>query len=224
VRVESALGQGSTFTVTIPFGTAPLPADRIQAARAVAAAGATADVYVQEAQGWLPMPSVAVTAEPAADRELIVIADDNADMRKYLRHLLDGKYEVHTASDGRQALETTRVLRPALLLTDVMMPELDGFGLLRAVRKDASLASIPIILLSARAGEESRLEGLQAGADDYLVKPFTARELLARVEVHLKLAKLRRETGEREEHLRMEAELERQRLKASQQALLDAVR
>ena len=140
-------------------------------------------------------------------------------MRKYLRHLLGGQYEVHTVSDGRQALETTRLLRPALLLTDVMMPQLDGFGLLRAVREDAVLASTPIILLSARAGEESRLEGLHAGADDYLVKPFTARELMARVEVHLKLAKLRHETAEREERLRMEAELERQRLNASQELL-----
>ena len=152
------------------------------------------------------------------------MADDNADMRKYLRHLLGGRYEVHTVSDGHQALETTRLLRPAVLLADVMMPHLDGFGLLRAVRDDAVLASTPIILLSARAGEESRVEGLQAGADDYLVKPFTARELIARVEVHLKLAKLRRETAEREERLRMEAELERQRLNASQELLLETTR
>ena len=162
--------------------------------------------------------------EPVADRELIVVADDNADMRKYLRHLLEGRYEVHTVSDGRQALETTRLLRPALLLADVMMPQLDGFGLLRTVRDDTDLASTPIILLSARAGQESRLEGLQAGADDYLVKPFTARELMARVEVHLKLANLRRETAEREERLRMEAELERQRLHASQERLSETNR
>jgi len=86
----------------------------------------------------LPQP------EPVGDRELIVVADDNADMRKYLRHLLDGQYEVHTVSDGRQALATTRLLRPALLLADVMMPQLGGFGLLRAVREDAVLASTPL--------------------------------------------------------------------------------
>ena len=243
VRVESVLGQGSAFTVTIPLGTMHLPPERIQATRSVASPGVTADVYAQEAQGWLadewgpvdvaalpnsasivPVPTPLPRPEAVADRELIVAADDNADMRKYLRHLLDGQYEVHTVSDGRQALETTRLLRPALLLADVMMPQLDGFGLLRAVRDDAALASTPIILLSARAGEESRLEGLQAGADDYLVKPFTARELMARVEVHLKLAKLRRETAEREERLRMEAELERQRLNASQELLLETTR
>jgi DNA-binding NtrC family response regulator/signal transduction histidine kinase len=247
VRVESALGQGSTFTVTVPLGTMHLPPERIQATRSVVSPGVigaiTADVYAQEAQGWLadewtpvdvaalpkpaslsPAPTLLARPEAGAGRELIVVADDNADMRKYLRHLMDGKYEVHTVSDGLQALETTRLLRPALLLADVMMPQLDGFGLLRAVRDDAVLASTPIILLSARAGEESRLEGLQAGADDYVVKPFTARELMARVEVHLKLAKLRRETAEREERLRMEAELERQRLNASQELLLETTR
>jgi DNA-binding NtrC family response regulator/signal transduction histidine kinase len=237
VGVESAVGQGSTFTVTIPLGTAHLPQDRIQAARSLTSTGVRADVYAEEAQRWLPdewsaadvtmvkpAPVTLPRPEPSSNRELIVVADDNADMRKYLRHLLDGRYEVHTVSDGRQALETTRLLRPALLLADVMMPQLDGFGLLRAVRDDTALASTPIILLSARAGEESRLEGLQAGADDYLVKPFTARELMARVEVHLKLAKFRRETAEREERLRMEAELERQRLNASQELLLETTR
>jgi DNA-binding NtrC family response regulator/signal transduction histidine kinase len=239
VRVESALGQGSTFTVTIPLGTAHLPQERIQTIRQAGSIGSTADAYAHEAQGWLqdewsPIDITAVPRtealppltrpEPAVDREVIVVADDNADMRKYLRHLLDGRYEVHTVSDGHQALETTRLLRPALLLADVMMPRLDGFGLLRAVRDDAALAGTPIILLSARAGEESRVEGLQAGADDYLVKPFTARELMARVEVHLKLARLRRETAEREERLRMEAELERHRLNASQELLLETTR
>jgi DNA-binding NtrC family response regulator/signal transduction histidine kinase len=239
VRVDSTLGQGSTFTVTIPRGTAHLPVERIQAARSIAPTGVRAAVYAEEARRWLPdewspvdvaaLPKSASLAplpqpEPVADRELIVVADDNADMRKYLRHLLGGRYEVHTVSDGHQALETTRLLRPALLLADVMMPQLDGFGLLRAVRDDAVLASTPIILLSARAGEESRVEGLQAGADDYLVKPFTARELIARVEVHLKMAKLRRETAEREERLRMEAELERQRLSASQELLIETTR
>ena len=98
-----------------------------------------------------------------------------------------------------QALEAIQELRPALVLTDVMMPHLDGFGLLRAIRDDSALAGTPVILLSARAGEESRVLGLQADADDYLVKPFTARELLARVAMHVRMANLRRETAEREE-------------------------
>ncbi|MBV8818751.1 MAG: sigma 54-interacting transcriptional regulator [Acidobacteriaceae bacterium] len=239
VRVESTVGQGSTFTVTIPHGTAHLPPERIQAARPVASTGVGADMYAEEAQRWLPdewntadvpmLPRLGLLApssrsQPAVPRDLILFADDNADMRQYLRHLLDGRYEVHAVSDGRQALETARLLRPALLLADVMMPQLDGFGLLRAIRGDPALATMPIILLSARAGEESRLEGLQAGADDYLVKPFTARELLARVEALLKMAKLRRESAEREERLRLEAELERQKRRASEERLAETSR
>jgi DNA-binding NtrC family response regulator/signal transduction histidine kinase len=239
VRVESTVGEGSTFIVTIPRGTAHLPAERIQAARSLGSTGIAANAYAEEAQRWLPddwsaaditmLPHLAARAAspvPASAEMggVIVVADDNADMRQYFRHLLGGRYEVLAVADGVQALEAARRLRPALVLADVMMPQLDGFGLLRAIRDDAALASMPIILVSARAGEESRVEGLQAGADDYLVKPFTARELMARVETHLKMAALRRETAEREEHLRMEAELERQRLRASQQLLAETSR
>jgi DNA-binding NtrC family response regulator len=224
VRVESTVGKGSAFTVAIPLGTAHLPAERIHAARSLASTGIGADVYAEEALRWLP--DERETAEPEGTRDSIVVADDNADMRQYLRHLLGSRYEVHAVPDGVEALRATRLLRPALLLADVMMPQLDGFGLLRAIRDDAALASMPVILISARAGEESRVEGLQAGADDYLVKPFTARELLARVDTHLKMAKLRRDTAEREERLRMEAELERQnkdRLYRENLALRDEV-
>jgi PAS domain S-box-containing protein len=168
--------------------------------------------------------AAAPRAEPAAKRELILIADDNADMRQYLKRMLDGRYEVHPVADGREALEFTYLLRPGLVLADVMMPRLDGFGLLRAIREDSTLASTPVILVSAQAGEESRVEGLHAGADDYLVKPFTARELLARVETHLKMANLRRETAEREERLRGEAELEREKLRASEARLAETSR
>jgi DNA-binding NtrC family response regulator/signal transduction histidine kinase len=239
VRVESSLGIGSTFIVNIPFGTAHLPAERIQATSSLASTGIAAASYVEEAERWLPddwhtadSPILPVLAsrppasmpEPTAVRDIILVADDNADMRQYLKQLLGGRYEVHAAEDGARALEAARRVRPALLLADVMMPQLDGFGLLRAIRDDATTASLPVILLSARAGEESRVEGLQAGADDYLVKPFTARELLARVEAHLTLANFRRETGEREERLRMEAELEREKLRASQQHLAETSR
>jgi signal transduction histidine kinase/DNA-binding response OmpR family regulator len=239
VRVESAVGEGSTFIVSIPLGTAHLPAERVQATRSLSSTGIGAEAYAEEAQRWLPddwrtadspiLPTLgsclpSATPESRVARDVIVVADDNADMRHYLKHLLSGRYEVHTAADGAQALDAARRLRPALLLADVMMPQLDGFGLLRAIRNDDAIASLPIILLSARAGEESRVVGLQAGADDYLVKPFTARELLARVEAHLKLATFRRDTAEREERLRMEAELERQGLQASQELLAETSR
>jgi PAS domain S-box-containing protein len=136
-------------------------------------------------------------AQPGgAKTQHILLADDNADMRDYVRRLLEQSYEVETVADGFAALGAARARRPDLVLTDVMMPGLDGFGLLRELHADTTLGSVPIILLSARAGEEARIEGMHAGADDYLTKPFSARELLARVESHLNAARFRHETAE----------------------------
>ena len=210
VRVESALGVGSTFTVSIPQGKAHLPADRIGAQRTLASTAVSADAYIDEALRWLPKESRAAVsdAEPSGDlpnktrsagaeaqRDLVLVADDNADMRDYLVHLLRDEYNVQAVADGAEAINAARQRRPALVLTDVMMPKLDGFGVLQTIRSDESLRNTPVILLSARAGEESRVEGLQAGADDYLVKPFTARELIARVGTHINMAKLRQEAA-----------------------------
>ena len=116
-------------------------------------------------------------------------------MRDYVSRLLAHHYDVEAVADGQIALERIRTDPPDLVLTDVMMPRLDGFGLLRDLRADPATQTIPVIVLSARAGEEARVEGLGAGADDYLIKPFSARELLARVEAHVKMARLRREAG-----------------------------
>ena len=115
-------------------------------------------------------------------------------MRQYIARLLSERYAVETASDGEAALAFAKAQRPDLILSDVMMPRLDGFGLLRELRADPQTKTIPVILLSARAGEESRIEGLEQGADDYLIKPFSAREPLARVAAHLDLARVRRES------------------------------
>jgi DNA-binding response OmpR family regulator len=111
----------------------------------------------------------------------VLIVDDNADMRDYLSRLLEARYEVRIAADGEQALELLCAGGADLVLSDVMMPGLDGFGLVRRIRAIESLAGTPVILLSARAGEEASVEGLETGADDYVVKPFSSRELFARV-------------------------------------------
>ena len=111
---------------------------------------------------------------PPLLKRRIVVADDNHDMRDYLRRLLYDRYEVTVVADGREAIRAARETMPSLILADVMMPNLDGFGLLQAVRDDENLTGIPVILLSARAGEEATLDGVKAGADDYLVKPFRA--------------------------------------------------
>jgi signal transduction histidine kinase/DNA-binding response OmpR family regulator len=215
VRVESVVGEGSSFIVRVPFGQTHLPAERIQAARSLASTALSADAYVEEALRWLPDESFGQSdggATPAdifkpsrespesqfeGQRPRILLADDNADMREYVRRLLSERYEVETAADGEAALGAARARTPDLVLTDVMMPRLDGFGLLKALREDPATSVVPVILLSARAGEESRVEGIEAGADDYLVKPFAARELLARVGTHLDLARARREEEER---------------------------
>jgi PAS domain S-box-containing protein len=216
VRVESEVDRGSRFIISIPRGKSHLPAERIEAARTLASARMPSDVYVEEALRWLPdtphtSPVVDVLAErpveefpiqslahtEGARAPRILLADDNADMRDYVRRLLARSgYEVETVADGLAARNAARARKPDLVLTDVMMPGLDGFGLLRDLRDDATLRSVPIILLSARAGEESRIEGMHAGADDYLIKPFSARELLARVEAHLRLSRFRKETSE----------------------------
>jgi PAS domain S-box-containing protein len=120
-----------------------------------------------------------------------VLADDNADMRDYLRDLLAPYYRVEAVADGALALAAVRRERPDLILSDVMMPRLNGFELLAAVRADAAMRGVPVVLLSARAGEEARIEGLDSGADDYLIKPFSARELLARLGALLELRRMR---------------------------------
>jgi signal transduction histidine kinase len=211
VRVESEEGKGSTFTVAVKAGTAHLPPDRLGAARATASTVARPAAYVEEALHWLPngtapydpsprsgeMDIVLAPREVAAThggrRPRILWADDNADMRDYVRRLLADRYEVLAVADGLTALAAAQEQCPDLVLTDIMMAGLDGFGLLRALRADARTRTIPVILLSARAGEESAVEGLDAGADDYLTKPFSAQELLARVRTHLELARVRRE-------------------------------
>ncbi len=122
----------------------------------------------------------------------MLVADDNADMLDYIRRILESQFEIEVVSNGVAALAAVHLNPPDLVLTDVMMPELDGFGLVRALRADSSTATIPVIMLSARAGEESRVEGIQSGVDDYLIKPFSAKELLARVDAHLKISQIRK--------------------------------
>jgi signal transduction histidine kinase len=199
VHVESELGRGSAFTVSIPLGHEHLPIERVHQATSALAKPAAANPYVEEALTWLresahsvePSRTTHDSVSGSSVAKRIVLADDNSDMREYIRRLLAPFWEIEAVQDGRTALESIRRKRPALLITDVMMPELDGFGLLQAVRSDPQLSGLPVLMLSARAGEESRLEGIERGADDYLAKPFTARELIARIEAQLLRTRVR---------------------------------
>ena len=202
VSVESKVDQGSAFRVSVPFGTSHLPPQRIQLAPSPRASSAVrSEAFAGEAMNWLggakretnPLPQ----KTSGAKNNRILLVDDNADMREYVIRILGSGYEVIPASNGEEALEMIRAgPHPDLILSDIMMPKLDGIGLLHALRSDPATTTLPVIFLSARAGEEARIEGMHAGADDYLIKPFTARELLARVESHLKLAHIRDEAAE----------------------------
>lgn len=191
VRVKSTLGQGSTFTVSIPLGKDHLPADSIGPFRAQATTPITSHAYAQEALACLPQtPSAKVDR---GIRPRILLADDNVDMRDYVSSLLRPDYEVTAVADGQEALVECLRSPPALVLTDVMMPQLDGFELLTALRSHEKTRTIPVVMLSARAGEEAKVEGLEKRVDDYLVKPFSARELRARIASQIELAELRGE-------------------------------
>lgn len=203
VTVDSTLGAGTTFTVKVPRGAAHLPTERVERTPRPRSTAAGAAPFVEEARRWsapdraLPDAVADPAALPRVAPEIaaarILLVDDNADLRDYVRGLLRQLFpHVETASDGLEALAAIRNRAPDLVLSDVMMPRLDGFGLVRAIREDQATRTIPVILLSARAGEESSVEGLETGADDYLVKPFSGRELVARVRAQLELARMRR--------------------------------
>ena len=182
VSVRSEPGVGSSFAVTLPFGSP----DVVEAPRA---AIGPSEAARGEAASWEED-----TARPAATpastgpRASVLVVDDNADMRAYLTRLLGSYWEVRTAGNGEEALAAVAERAPDIVLTDVMMPRIDGFELLRALRSDPVTRDIPVIMLTARAGQEASVEGLEAGADDYLAKPFRADELIARVRVTLERA------------------------------------
>jgi signal transduction histidine kinase len=219
IGLESEVGKGSKFVVSIPKGSAHLAAENLSSQRMLKSTGVSASAYVDEALSWLPEAGANASSDHAFAADSvqaphvptttgrILLADDNADMRAYVRRLLGEAYEIESVSNGMEALAAIKNRPPDLVVTDVMMPELDGFGLLRELRANENTSTIPVILLSAKAGEDARIEGLQAGADDYMVKPFTARELLARVGAHLALGRMRREASERERSIRAELEI-----------------
>jgi signal transduction histidine kinase len=223
IRVESELGRGTTFTIALRKGSAHLPPERLGAAPEQPADSRAASTIVQQALRWLQADG-GEEAEPetapapaVAPGSRILLADDNRDLRDYVGRLLRQQgWTVDCVEDGEAALARLRGQPYDLVLSDVMMPRLDGLGLLAAIRQDPALQTTPVILVSARAGEESRVGALQAGADDYLVKPFSGRELVARVGSQLALGLLRRERAMLEQRAQLaqgEAELQREHVR-----------
>lgn len=203
IEVESEPGNGTAFIVKIPRGKAHLPAEQVQNGRGEQLSTAIkANVFLEEALRWFP-DEVRVhtitdleTKKQASNKPTIILADDNADMREYIKGVLDEYCEVYAVVNGKQAFELAKEIKPDLVLSDIMMPEMDGFELLELLRQDLSLKTTPVILLSALSGEEARIEGFQSGADDYLTKPFTRNELIARVNSNIQLSNIRKEIEE----------------------------
>jgi signal transduction histidine kinase/DNA-binding response OmpR family regulator len=212
IAVETEEGRGTAFHVTVPLGTAHIPAERVQTTAEATATASRSQPFVEEALRWLPgdaddalldgraaleVPHGDAVQDMQVERRRVLLADDNADLRDYIGRLLtEHGYAVESVTDGEAALASLQVQRPDILVTDVMMPRLDGFGLLTAVRENTALRDLPVVMLSARAGDDAKVEGLEGGADDYLTKPFSARELLARIAANIAMARLRREAAE----------------------------
>jgi signal transduction histidine kinase len=197
IQVESTFGQGTCFTVNIPVGKSHLPADKIQEIVNTEVSDISI-AFIEECRGLIMSDDNSSKMEldsinhPFDSKSRILLVEDNADMRSYAKNILQQHWTVQTASDGESAYELACNDPPNLILSDIMMPKLDGFGLLRKIRSNSNTSRIPMILLSARAGEESKIEGLEKGADDYLVKTsFSEKELVARVRNHIELGQLR---------------------------------
>lgn len=206
ISVLSKQGQGSEFIVTIPSGKAHLPSGQVNDLEADATI--TLDnSFLEEAATLIDLPQPETGKHPAdGEKPPLLVVDDNADMRAYFASLLQKQYKVITVSNGLQAVEVLKEELPQLIISDVMMPVMNGIELLQTVKSDEQLSNIPVILVSARAGEEAKIEGYDIGADDYLVKPFSARELLARVKAQVNISEKRRKIAESEKKYRNVAE------------------
>ena len=209
MQITSELDRGTTVAITLPKSLAGTPIDH-------SPADMLDNPYVVEADQWVaPLSTEAAPTDD--DRKLVLVADDNADMRAHLDQVLSAHWRTVLVADGEAALRTACELRPDAIVTDVMMPKLDGFDFVSAIRRDTELAATPIIMLSARAGDEAVSEGYAGGADDYLPKPFRSQELVERVAARLSAA-----NRERAGQQQREAELRHTSAAAQLDAALQA--
>ena len=190
IGVKSKIGEGTTFTVKIPFGKDHLPAN--QTIETISAyEDIISDVFIEEASSLIEkIPGSRSTVDEKKTDKILVV-DDNADMRDYLGSILQKKFSVIRAVNGLDALHKLKGEKPLLVISDIMMPVMDGIQLLKTIKEEPNFEHIPVILLTARAGEESTIEGYKTGADDYLVKPFSAKELIARIEAQIRIRQKR---------------------------------
>jgi len=206
ITVDSVVGAGTTFTVQLPVGKHHLPQEHVLETMKKTDSTALKGAFIQEAfsllqdngKASIPGTTITETGDVSGHRDItedketnVLIVDDNGDMRAYLQRLLEPYFTITTAVNGAQALEVIKASKQDLVLSDVMMPVMDGKTMLKTLRSKAETSTLPVIFLSARAGEEARIDGLEAGADDYMVKPFSAAELLTKVRAQIKIIKVR---------------------------------
>ncbi|WP_437578420.1 ATP-binding protein [Sorangium sp. So ce887] len=238
--VESEPGVGSRFFVRLPRA-----ADGVMASRAPRAAEPPSPAGTPRAADDLAAPAPRTANDPAAPaarssdlaapatrvagatREgdlakarasRVLVAEDNADMASYLEGILSAEHEVVLATNGREALESIRATRPDVIVSDVMMPEMDGFELVRRLKGDPELRDIPVLLLTARASRAEAVGGLEVGADEYMSKPFDPLELRARVRAAERLHRAYLELAAKNRELAVALE----RLSETQEELLQA--
>lgn len=195
ILVTSEIGVGSEFTVTIPTDKEHFGADQLVTWH-VELDSSLSDAFLEEAFSLLDNATPANNNESLPipeNRDKILIVDDNPDMRSYIKGLLQSRFHVITANNGKEALDAIKETNPDLVVSDIMMSQMDGIQLMKTLKGDPETQGLPVILLSARAGEEAKIEGYEIGADDYLVKPFSAKELIARITSQIKLKRTRRE-------------------------------
>jgi DNA-binding response OmpR family regulator len=181
IQVGSEPGKGTVFTVRLPLGRSHLKDEEI-AGMPVSAPPASWGAGLSDAAGSLgPAAADTGAAQGRGDRPIILVVEDNADVRDYIKGYLVPAYSVVEARDGAEGVEKALDVVPDLVISDVMMPKKDGYEVCKDLKGDERTSHIPIILLTAKAGSESKIEGLETGADDYLVKPFEPKELLVRV-------------------------------------------
>ncbi|OBI67392.1 SpoIIE family protein phosphatase [Mycobacterium sp. E796] len=190
VEIQSEPDRGTTVTIRLPRSVADTPVGQ-----SPELTPDESNPYVAEARQWLTSVADPVSRE---NRQLVLVADDNADMRAHLERVLSPHWQTVLAADGESALAATKELRPDAIVTDVMMPGLNGFDLVAAIRADPELAATPVLMLSARAGAEAVDEGFAGGADDYLPKPFRSQELIDRVASRLSAVDRERDRQRRE--------------------------
>ncbi|WP_109485591.1 ATP-binding protein [Occallatibacter savannae] len=206
IQVTSEPGVGTRFEIRLPKGTAHLDPEQVSHSNVSSSASLRVDGFVAEALRWIDDPPAGdlisqisslpeafanESAVKADRRRRVLLVDDNADMREYMARLLEPFFEIEIARDGSKALQRIASSRPDLVMVDAMMPVMDGYELLKQIRENPELASLPVIMVSARAGTEMEIQGREAGADDYVSKPFSSRELVTRVRAVLKVAEIR---------------------------------